>query len=304
MKSIRTFIGKTPIIRLDYLSDTHGVELYGKCEFMNPTGSVKDRAANAMIQDAIDRELITDQTTVVEPTSGNTGIALAFICASLKIPLVLTMPESMSLERRQLLSAFGARLELTPAHLGMTGAIQRANELKHESDSVFIPQQFENAANPLVHYNTTGPEILHDIDLDIFVAGIGTGGTISGVSRYLKEQKDIVSVGVEPEDSAVISGKEPGPHMIQGIGAGFVPKNLDRTNVDEVITVSNNDAISMAQLLAKEGVLCGISAGANVFSALQVAKRPENNGKKVVTILCDTGERYLSMKLYHDEGDE
>ena len=298
MRALKDKIGNTPIIRLNYLSDTHGVNLYGKCEFMNPSGSVKDRAAYAMIHDALDTGIITDKTHVIEPTSGNTGIALAFICASLGLKLTLTMPESMSVERRQLLKAYGANLDLTPAHLGMSGAIARATELAAKDS--FIPQQFENESNPNMHYRTTGPEILNDLDVDVFVAGVGTGGTITGVGRYLKEHKDVKIIAVEPSDSPVLSGGEAGPHMIQGIGAGFVPKNLDRAIIDEVFTISNNEAIDMATLIAKkEGVFCGISAGGNVHAALEIAKRPENKNKKVVTILCDTGERYLSMNLFN-----
>ena len=298
MTNIKEKVGKTPLVKLAHLSEKHGVQLYGKCEFMNPSGSVKDRAAYAMIHDALDSGLITKDTHIIEPTSGNTGIALAFICASLGIKLTLTMPESMSLERRQLLKAYGAHLDLTPAHLGMTGAIQRANELK--TDHVFIPQQFENQSNPNMHYQTTGPEILSDIDVDVFVAGVGTGGTISGVSKYLKEHRSITAIAVEPKDSPVISGGEPGPHMIQGIGAGFIPKNFDRAIIDEILTISNDEAIKMASYIAtNEGLLCGISAGANVHAALEVAKRPENLGKNVVTILCDSGERYLSMNLFN-----
>ena len=302
MKKIKETIGNTPIVRLNYLSELHGVNLYGKCEFMNPSGSVKDRAAFGMIHDGIDSGQIKNDTHIIEPTSGNTGIALAFICSSLGLKLTLTMPESMSLERRQLLRAYGAEIVLTPAHLGMSGAIEKANELA--SSGGFIPQQFQNSANPNMHYNTTGPEILNELDLDVFVAGVGTGGTISGVSKYIKEKKSIQSIAVEPEDSAVLSGKEPGPHIIQGIGAGFIPANLDRAIIDEIITISNSKAVSMAQELAKnEGVLCGISAGANVAVALDVAKRPENRDKHVLTILCDTGERYLSMNLFGQQGD-
>ncbi|MEK9727948.1 MAG: cysteine synthase A [Candidatus Margulisiibacteriota bacterium] len=303
MKTLKDTIGNTPLIRLGYLSDTFGVNLFGKCEFMNPSGSVKDRAAFGMINDAIQDGRIQPTTHIVEPTSGNTGIALAFICSALKLKLTLTMPESMSLERRQLLRAYGANLELTPAHLGMSGAIERANELA--SDNVFIPQQFENQSNPTMHFNTTGPEILNDIDADVFVAGVGTGGTISGVSSYLKSQRSVYCVAVEPKDSPVISGGQPGPHMIQGIGAGFIPKNLNRAIIDEIFTISNDEAIKMAALIAqKEGVLCGISAGANVHAALEVAKRPENKDKNVVTILCDTGERYLSMNLFNGGKNE
>jgi cysteine synthase A len=298
MKKLQNTIGNTPLIRLNYLSDLHQVQLFGKCEFMNPSGSVKDRAAYAMINDALESGRINQNTHIIEPTSGNTGIALAFICASLGLRLTLTMPESMSLERRQLLKAYGAELELTPAHLGMSGAISRAQELA--DDNAFIPQQFDNPSNPEMHYKTTGPEILNDIDVDIFVAGVGTGGTVSGVGRYLKQQKNATIIAVEPNDSPVLSGGEPGPHMIQGIGAGFVPKNLDRTIIDDIFTISNEEAINMAGLIAKkEGVLCGISAGGNVHAALEIAKRPENKNKNVVTILCDTGERYLSMNLFN-----
>ena len=304
MTNIKDQVGNTPLIKLEYLSQLHGIELYGKCEFLNPSGSVKDRAAYAMIHDAIDQGLITKDTHIVEPTSGNTGIALAFICASLGYKLTLTMPESMSLERRKLLSAYGAALEVTPAHLGMSGAIDRANELKKEDASVFIPQQFNNPSNPNMHYKTTGPEILKAVDVDVFVAGVGTGGTISGVGKYLKEQKEVVCVAVEPSDSPVLSGGEPGPHMIQGIGAGFEPKNFERNVADYIVTVTNEEAIEMARILAKkEGVLCGISAGANVAAAVAVANKPEHKGKKIVTILCDTGERYLSMSLFQ-EGDQ
>jgi cysteine synthase A len=294
-------VGNTPLIRLNYLSNLHGIELYGKCEFMNPSGSVKDRAAFAMIQDAMDKGIITNETHIIEPTSGNTGIALAFICAALGLKLTLTMPESMSLERRQLLLAYGASLELTPAHLGMSGAIQRADELM--TSQSFIPQQFENASNPNMHFKTTGPEILSAIDVGVFVAGVGTGGTISGVSRYLKQKKSITSIAVEPADSPVISGGSPGPHMIQGIGAGFIPKNLDRSIIDDIVCVSNDDAIEMAKTLAmNEGVLCGISAGANVHAAVSVAKQHPKT--PVVTILCDSGERYLSMNLFNGGKNE
>ena len=303
MKNIKQTIGNTPIIKLHYLSELHGVNLYGKCEFMNPSGSVKDRAAFGMIQDALDQGVITSDTHIIEPTSGNTGIALAFMCSSLGLKLTLTMPESMSLERRQLLRAYGANIELTPAQLGMTGAIEKASEIAQNGG--FIPQQFQNPANPKMHYETTGPEILNELETDIFVAGVGTGGTISGVSKFIKEKKSLQSIAVEPVDSSVLSGGDPGPHMIQGIGAGFVPKNLDRTIIDEIITISNDEAINMAKTLANfEGVLCGISAGANVSVALDVAKRPENKGKNVLTILCDTGERYLSMNLFNQEGDD
>ena len=298
MKIINDFIGNTPLVYLKSISEEFGVKLYGKCEFMNPSGSVKDRAAFGMINDAIKKGLIKESTTIIEPTSGNTGIALAFICASLNLPLVLAMPESMSLERRQLLKAYGARLVLTPAHLGMSGAIDRVNQLKDEYKDVFIPQQFENPANVSMHYETTGPEILSAVDVDVFVAGVGTGGTISGVSKYLKEQKNVYSVAVEPEDSAVLSGGSPGPHMIQGIGAGFVPKNFDHASIDEILTIPTKEAIDMVVKLAKDdGLFCGISAAGNVYAALQVAKRSQFKNKSDVTILCDSGERYLSMNI-------
>ncbi len=297
MKTVKDIVGNTPLIKLTHLSEKYGVNLYGKCEFMNPSGSVKDRAAYGMIFDALDSGKITTSTHIIEPTSGNTGIALAYICASFGLKLTLTMPESMSIERRHLLKAYGAHLELTPAHLGMSGAIARAKEL--DGKDVFIPQQFENPSNPNMHYKTTGPEILNAIDVDVFVAGVGTGGTITGVSTYIKEHKALYSVAVEPKDSPVISGGDPGPHKIQGIGAGFLPKNFDREIVDEVFTISNEEAINMAAYIAvHEGILCGISAGGNVHAALEVAKRPENKAKNVVTILCDSGERYLSMNLF------
>ena len=290
-------IGNTPLVELKESSPNPDVHIYAKLEGHNPTGSVKDRIALYMIRAAEESGELTPDKTILEATSGNTGIALAFICASLGLKLTLTMPESMSIERRQLLKAYGASLELTPAHLGMTGAIEKANELKTEN--AFIPQQFENSSNPNMHYRTTGPEILSELDVDVYVAGVGTGGTISGVSTYLREQKDVYTVAVEPSDSAVISGGAPGPHMIQGIGAGFIPKNFDRATVDEIFTISNDEAIKMASYIATyEGLLCGISAGGNVHAALAVAKRPENDGKKVVTILCDSGERYLSMNLF------
>ena len=301
MKTIKEFVGNTPMVHLKYLSQTYGVHLYGKCEFMNPSGSVKDRAAYGMINDAIEQGFINNETTIIEPTSGNTGIALAFICATLNLPLVLAMPESMSLERRQLLKAYGATLVLTPAHLGMTGAIDRVHELKHDYKNIFITQQFENPSNVRMHYDTTGPEILSEVDVDVFVAGVGTGGTITGVSNYLKEHRSVYSVAVEPEDSPVISGGEPGPHMIQGIGAGFIPKNFNRASIDEIFTIPTKEAIMMAQVLAeKEGLFCGISAAANVYAALQVAQRDGFKDQRVVTILCDSGERYLSMNLFEE----
>ena len=299
---ISELIGSTPLVRLNFASKESGCTILGKCEFMNPGGSVKDRIGKNMIEEALKRKNLDKNSTVIEPTSGNTGIALASICAAKGIKLILTMPESMSLERRKLLSALGAKLELTPAKDGMKGAIKRAEELHREIENSIILQQFENPDNPDIHRKTTAKEILRDTEenIDIFVAAIGTGGTITGTGEVLKEQiPNIKIVAVEPKDSAVLIGKKPGPHKIQGIGAGFIPKILNRKIYDEVIEVSNERAYETSRRIAKEeGILVGISAGANVYAAMQVAKRPENRGKIVVTILCDTGERYLSTELF------
>ena len=302
--NITELIGNTPLVKLNFPSHESGATILGKCEFMNPTSSVKDRIGFSMIKDALDKGLIKGTTRIIEPTSGNTGIALASICAALGLKLTLTMPESMSLERRNLLKALGAELVLTPAAAGMKGAIDRAEELQKSLDDAIILQQFNNPANPEIHRLTTAKEILRDTDnsVDIFVAAVGTGGTLTGTASVLKEQiPGVQIIAVEPEDSAILSGGQPGPHKIQGIGAGFVPGILDVDIYGEVIKVSNDDAIDTAKMLARhEGLLVGISAGANVFAAMQVAARPENKGKTIVTILCDTGERYLSTALFSE----
>ncbi len=302
--NITELIGNTPLVRLNFPSQQTGATILGKCEFMNPTSSVKDRIGFNMIKNALDKGLIKGSTRIIEPTSGNTGIALASICAALGLKLTLTMPESMSIERRNLLKALGAELVLTPAAAGMKGAIDSAEELQSTLDDAIILQQFKNPANPEIHRLTTAKEILRDTDknVDIFVAAVGTGGTLTGTGSVLKEEiPGIQIVAVEPEDSAVLSGGKPGPHKIQGIGAGFVPDILDTKIYGEVIKVSNDDAIATAKMLAKhEGLLVGISAGANVYAAMQVAKRPENKDKTIVTILCDTGERYLSTALFSE----
>ncbi|MCT7571509.1 cysteine synthase A, partial [Aliarcobacter butzleri] len=277
----------------------------GKCEFLNPTHSVKDRIGTNMINTALKEGLINKDTIVIEPTSGNTGIALASVCAALGIKLILTMPASMSIERRRLLQALGAKLVLTPPEKGMKGAIEKANELKEETPNSFIPQQFANKANPEIHRLTTAQEILKDTDgkIDIFIAAVGTGGTLTGTGEVLKAHNpNIKIIAVEPEASPVLSGGNPGPHKIQGIGAGFVPDILNTKIYDEIIQVSNDAAIETSRQLAQnEGLLVGISAGANAYVASQVAARPENKGKTIVTILCDTGERYLSSGLYNYE---
>lgn len=302
--NITELIGNTPLVRLNKASKLTGANIIAKCEFMNPTSSVKDRIGFNMIRRAIEAGDITDDTTVIEPTSGNTGIALAANCAALNIKLILTMPESMSLERRKLLKALGAELVLTPAALGMSGAIAKADELQKEIQNSIVLQQFKNPSNPEIHELTTAQEILRDTDkkIDAFIAAVGTGGTLSGVSKVLKKEiADIAIFAVEPATSAVLSGESAGPHAIQGIGAGFIPDTLDTTVYGEVIKVSNEDAISTAKMLAKdEGLLVGISAGANVFATMQVASREEFKGKTLLTILCDTGERYLSTELFDE----
>jgi len=304
-KDITELIGNTPLVRLNTPSKLTGATILGKCEFMNPTSSVKDRIGFNMIRRAMEAGKITKGTTIIEPTSGNTGIALAANCAAQNLKLILTMPESMSIERRNLLKALGAELVLTPASKGMNGAISKANEIQASTDNSIVLQQFENKSNPEIHMLTTAKEILNDTDkeLDAFVAAVGTGGTLTGTSKVLKQEiKNIAIFAVEPEASAILSGESPSPHAIQGIGAGFIPDILDTTIYGEVIKVSNEDAIKTAKMLAKEeGLLVGISAGANVWATMQVASRAEFQGKTLVTILCDTGERYLSTALFSEE---
>lgn len=305
-ENLTELIGNTPLVKLQGSSEKSGAIVLGKCEFMNPTHSVKDRIGTNMINAALEAGLINKDTIVIEPTSGNTGIALASVCAALGIKLILTMPSSMSIERRRLLKALGADLVLTDPAKGMKGAVDRASELAEETPNSFIPQQFANGANPDIHRKTTAQEILKDTDgkIDILVAAIGTGGTITGVGEILKQHNpDIQVIAVEPEASPVLSGGKPGPHKIQGIGAGFVPDVLNTTVYDEVLQVANETAIETSRKLAQtEGLLVGISAGANAHAADVVANRPENKGKTIVTILCDTGERYLSSGLYdYDE---
>ncbi|MFW3413408.1 cysteine synthase A [Aliarcobacter butzleri] len=304
-KNITELIGNTPLVQLQQASNKSGATVLGKCEFLNPTHSVKDRIGTNMVNTALKEGLINKDTIVIEPTSGNTGIALASVCAALGIKLILTMPASMSIERRRLLQALGAKLVLTPPEKGMKGAIEKANELKEETPNSFIPQQFANKANPEIHRLTTAQEILKDTDgkIDIFIAAVGTGGTLTGTGEVLKAHNpNIKIIAVEPEASPVLSGGNPGPHKIQGIGAGFVPDILNTKIYDEIIQVSNDAAIETSRQLAQnEGLLVGISAGANAYVASQVAKRPENKGKTIVTILCDTGERYLSSGLYNYE---
>ncbi|MFP4473673.1 MAG: cysteine synthase A [Candidatus Omnitrophota bacterium] len=302
-QSILELIGKTPLVRLNRMAADVQAEVFLKLEFFNPAGSVKDRIALSMLESAEkDGTISPDKTTVIEPTSGNTGIGLAMVCAVKGYKLRIVMPDTMSQERRMLMQAFGAELVLTPGSEGMKGAVAEAERLVSMDENCFMPQQFNNSANPEAHRRTTAEEIWQDTEgkVDVLVAGVGTGGTITGVGSVLKERNpDIQVVAVEPEDSAVLSGKGPGPHKIQGIGAGFVPENCRQEIIDEVVTVSNEEAFDYARRLAREeGLLSGISSGANVCAALKIAARPESAGKRIVTFACSTGERYLSTELF------
>lgn len=300
--SVVQTVGNTPMIRLRRLAPPDGGAVFVKCEFFNPMSSVKDRIGRAMIETAEQEGKLKVDTHIIEPTSGNTGIALAFIAASKGYRLTLTMPESMSVERRALLRAFGANLVLTPAAEGMRGAIAKAEDILANDPNGWMPQQFENPSNPKSHEETTGPEIWNDTNgqVDAIVTGVGTGGTITGVARYIKARNpDFKVIAVEPSASPVIGGGKPGRHKIQGIGAGFVPKNLDTSLLDDVISVEDDTSFEWAQRLAREeGIMAGISSGANVWAAVQIAKRPEFKGKKIVTVACSLGERYLSTPLF------
>ena len=306
-KDITELIGNTPLVRLNKVTKDVGSNVFAKLEYYNPGSSVKDRLGYAMIDDAERRGILTPDSVIIEPTSGNTGIALAIVCAVRGYRLIVTMPESMSVERRNLIQSFGAEIELTPAEEGMKGSIAKAHELKEKYEHGFIPMQFDNPANVEMHRKTTAQEILNDTDgnIDIFIAGVGTGGTITGVGEVLKEKnKDIQVVAVEPADSPVLSGGEPGKHKIQGIGAGFVPSIMNLDVVDEVYTVENEEAMEMARALStKEGIFSGISSGAIIHAAIEIGKRPENKDKNIVAIVCDTGERYLTTPLYNPNAE-
>ncbi|CAA6810238.1 MAG: Cysteine synthase (EC [uncultured Sulfurovum sp.] len=303
--SIEELIGNTPLVKINTLSQETGTTILGKCEFMNPTSSVKDRIAFNMIHEALKSGEIDENTTIIEPTSGNTGIGLAAICAAQGLKLILTMPESMSIERRKILLHLGAKLVLTPAEQGMGGAIEKADDLEKELNNAKVLQQFNNLNNPDIHRKTTALEILEDMQetgLDIFVAAVGTGGTLTGTGEVLKAHNDNIEIiAVEPESSQVLAGKSAGPHKIQGIGAGFVPSILNTKVYSEIVPVSNEASFAMAKKVAKEeGLLIGISAGANLHAAKTIALRPENKGKTIITVLCDTAERYLSTELFDE----
>lgn len=306
-KNLTDLIGNTPLLEVSNYREQHGFKarILAKLEYFNPLGSIKDRIGYAMIKDAEDKGLISAGSVIIEPTSGNTGVGLAFVAAAKGYKLILTMPETMSVERRNLLKALGANLVLTPGAEGMKGAIRKAEELAKETPKSFIPQQFENPANPEIHRQTTAEEIWRDTDgkVDIFIAGVGTGGTITGVGEVLKAKNPNVQIiAVEPADSPVLSGGNPGPHKLQGIGAGFVPRVLNVGIIDEIYKVGNEDAFrTVRQLAATEGLLVGISSGAATFAATQIAARPENEGKTIVVLLPDTGERYLSTPLFETE---
>jgi cysteine synthase A len=299
---ISSTIGATPLVRLNRINEDIDANIFAKLEFFNPLGSVKDRIAASMIEAAEVEGLIDPQTLIVEPTSGNTGISLAFICAAKNYRLCLTMPDSMSAERRSLLKLLGAELILTPGAEGMKGAINKAREINESEDKSFIPDQFANPANPRVHRETTAEEIWRDTEgqVDILVSGVGTGGTITGVAQVIKPRKpSFKAIAVEPADSPVLSGGSKGPHKIQGIGAGFIPEVLDQSIIDDVVTVSNDDAFETARRAAKlDGILCGISSGAAIWAALEVARRPESAGKTIVAVIPSTGERYISTDLF------
>ncbi|PLX10660.1 MAG: cysteine synthase A [Marinilabiliales bacterium] len=301
-------IGKTPLVKLNSITANLPATVLVKLESFNPGGSVKDRLAFAMIKDGEDRGCIRDDTVIIEPTSGNTGVGLAMICAQKGYRLIVVMPENMSLERRRLIQAYGAELFLTNATEGMKGAIEKAEELSREIENAFMPMQFENQSNVKYHQETTAEEILKDTNgkLDVFVAGVGTGGTFTGISSVLKERiGNVTCVAVEPKDSAVLSGEAPGSHKIQGIGAGFVTKITDTELIDDIIKVDFKDAEkTMQQLAEKEGILCGISSGANVWAAMQLAQRPEYINRNIVTVICDTGERYLSLNIFNERNYE
>jgi cysteine synthase A len=306
-KDVTELIGKTPLVRLNKVTGNIDASVFAKLEYYNPGSSVKDRLGLALIDDAEKRGILKEDSVVIEPTSGNTGIALAIVCAVRGYRLIVTMPESMSIERRNLIEAFGAEIILTPAEEGMKGSISKARELEKQYKHSFIPMQFDNKANVEMHRKTTAQEVWNDTDgkVNIFVAGVGTGGTISGVGEILKEKNpDIQIVAVEPASSPVLSGGEPGKHKIQGIGAGFIPSILNQEVIDEVFTVENEDAMEMAKSLSKkEGIFSGISSGAIVHAAVEIGRREENRDKNIVAIVCDTGERYLSTPLYNPNAE-